>query len=384
VTEYAPERASDASSVGSRTLLWIAWLAALAAATMALLHARANIEQAHVVLVYLLIVLGGSVTGGRPLGFTLAALAFGALDYWFQTPYNEFAVAKSLDWFVLIAFLVTAVVTTQLLAAARARAAEARARGAEVARLAREVEHADAIRESARFKDTLLASVSHDFRTPLTTIRALAEEISGGSDATTSAHASALMIAEQADRLLHLVENVLDLSRIRGGALPINAELNTAEDLVGAAVRRAQGVLTGHPVEFTIDWEAPALTGHFDFAHALRALSNLLENAAKYSPPGASITIEVRREDRWLVIAVCDRGPGVPPDEQERIFEAFYRPPGIAPDAGGVGLGLAIARQLALAQGGNVLYYPRAGGGSVFALHVRAVASTLGAALMDA
>ena len=181
------------------------------------------------------------------------------------------------------------------------------------------------------------------------------------------------MIAEQADRLLHLVENVLDLSRIRGGALPINAELNTAEDLVGAAVRRAQGVLAGHPVEFTIDWEAPALAGHFDFTHALRALSNLLENAAKYSPPGASITIEVRREDRWLVIAVCDRGPGVPPDERERIFEAFYRPPGIAPDAGGVGLGLAIARQLALAQGGNV-----------FALHVRAVASTLGAALMDA
>jgi two-component system sensor histidine kinase KdpD len=272
------------------------------------------------------------------------------------------------------------------LAAARARAAEARARGAEVARLARQVEHADAIREAARFKDSLLASVSHDFRTPLTTIRALAEEISGrpGGDHTTSVRASALMIAEQADRLLHLVENVLDLSRIRGGALPINAELNTAEDLVGAAVRQAQGVLTGHPVEFTIDWEAPALAGHFDFTHALRALCNLLENAAKYSAPGAPITIEVRREDRWLIIAVCDRGLGVPPDEQERIFEAFYRPPGAAPDSGGVGLGLAIARQLALAQGGNVLYHPRPGGGSVFALHVRVVASTLGAALMDA
>jgi K+-sensing histidine kinase KdpD len=373
---------TDRPSIRSRLVLWVGWLAALALVTVGLARARPNIEQAHVVLLYLLLVLGASVTGGRIIGFTLAALAFGAIDYWFQQPYNEFAVAKPLDWLVLIAFLVTAVVTTQLLATARARAAEARARSAEVTRLAREVEHAEALRESARFKDTLLASVSHDFRTPLTTVRALAEDIiaqAPNREAAPAVRASATVIAEQADRLIHLVENVLDLSRIRGGALPVHAELNTAEDLVGAAVRRAQGVLAGHLVEFTIDWDAPALTGHFDFTHALRALSNLLENAAKYSPSGAPITIEVRREDRWLVIAICDRGPGVPADECERIFEAFYRPADAAPDTGGVGLGLAIARQLALAQGGTVVYHPRLGGGSVFALHLRAVIPALDA-----
>ena len=150
-----------------------------------MIRARGDIEQVHVVLVYLLIVLGASVMGGRPFGFVLAALAFGAIDYWFQLPYNEIAVAKPLDWLVLIAFLLTAVVTTQLLARARAREAEARARAAEVARLAREVEHAAVLRESARFKDTLLASVSHDFRTPLTTVRALAEELVQPSHVTT-------------------------------------------------------------------------------------------------------------------------------------------------------------------------------------------------------
>ncbi len=363
----------DSRSRG-RLALWVSWLVILSVATFFMIRARTQIEQVHVVLVYLLIVLGASVTGGRPLGFTLAALAFGAIDYWFQLPYNEIAVAKPLDWLVLIAFLLTAVVTTQLLVRARARAAEARARAAEVARLAREVEHAAALRESARFKDSLLASVSHDFRTPLTTVKALAEELAhpSGPDGPALVGPVAAMIVEQADRLMHLVDNLLDLSRIRGGVLPVNAELNTAEDLVGAAIRHAQGVLSGHPIEHNIDWETPALTGYFDFTHSLRALSNLLANAAKYSPPGSPIAIEVRREERWLVLGVGDLGSGVAAAERERIFEAFYRPAGTPPDAGGAGLGLAIARQLAAAQGGTVRYRPRMGGGSMFELELPA------------
>lgn len=370
----------------ARLALWIGWLVALVVATVVMISARAQIEQAHVVLIYLLIVLGASVTGGRPLGFTLAALAFGAIDYWFQLPYNEIAVAKPLDWLVLIAFLVTAVVTTQLLARAHARQAEARARAAEVARLAREVEHAEALRESARFKDTLLASVSHDFRTPLTTVKALAEELmrAAPGDAAALVEPVAAGIAEQADRLMQLVDNVLDLSRIRGGALPVRPEFNTAEDLVGAAVRNAKGVLADHPLEYNIDWEAPALTGYFDFGHALRALSNLLANAAKYSAPTSPIIIEVRRVDRWLAIAVGDRGRGVATGERERIFEAFYRPPDIAPDSGGAGLGLAIARQLATAQGGTVRYEARPGGGSMFVLQLPADAPPLAVPVDDA
>ncbi len=363
----------DSRSWG-RLALWGSWLVILSVATYFMIRARTQIEQVHVVLVYLLIVLGASVTGGRPLGFALAALAFGAIDYWFQLPYNEIAVAKPLDWLVLIAFLLTAVVTTQLLVRARARAAEARARAAEVARLAREVEHAAALRESARFKDSLLASVSHDFRTPLTTVKALAEELAhpSGPDVPGSVAPVAAMIAEQADRLMHLVDNLLDLSRIRGGVLPVNAELNTAEDLVGASIRHAQGVLSGHPIEHNIDWETPALTGYFDFTHSLRALSNLLANAARYSPPGSPITIEVRREERWLVLGVGDLGSGVAAAERERIFEAFYRPAGTPADGGGAGLGLAIARQLAAAQGGTVRYHPRLGGGSMFELELPA------------
>jgi two-component system sensor histidine kinase KdpD len=180
--------------------------------------------------------------------------------------------------------------------------------------------------------------------------------------------ASAAVITEQADRLMRLVDNVLDFSRIRGGVLPVTAELNTAEDLLGAATRQAHGVLRGRQLDVDIDWSAPALTGYFDFGHALRALANLLENAAKYSPPGSRIAIAVRREAGFLVFTVADRGLGVTPIERARIFDAFYRPAGTSPDAGGAGLGLAIARQLAEVQGGTVDYAPREGGGSVFTL----------------
>jgi two-component system sensor histidine kinase KdpD len=347
-------------------------LIAFGALTLGMARARPEIREAHVALAYLLLVLVGSVSGGRPLGFTIAGLGFVAIDYWFQLPYDTLTVAKPLDWLVLLAFLATAVVTTQLLARARARELEARCHAEEVVRLARQVEHAAALRDADRFKDALLASVSHDFRTPLTTIKALAHDLGRTTGPAPDTRASAAVITEQADRLMHLVENVLDFSRIRGGVLPVATELNTAEDLVGAAARRAQGVLGGRQLDVEIDWTVPALTGHFDFAHALRALGNLIENAAKYSPPGTPITVSIRRDGGSLAFAVADRGPGVTPAERGRIFDAFYRPVGMPPDAGGAGLGLAIARQLAEVQGGAVDYAPRDGGGSVFTLRLPA------------
>ncbi len=386
VGESAPERGG--SGIRTRGPMgtigaWVACLVAFGVLTLWMARARPEIREAHVALVYLLLLLVGSVTGGRPLGFTIAGLGFVAIDYWFQLPYDTLTVAKPLDWLVLLAFLATAIVTTQLLARARARELDARRHAEEVVRLAREVEHAAALRDADRFKDALLASVSHDFRTPLTTIRALADDLGRGVAAAPDIRASAVVITEQADRLMHLVENVLDFSRIRGGVLPVTTELNTAEDLIGAATRQAQGVLGGRQLDVEIDWTVPALTGHFDFGHALRALGNLLENAAKYSPPGTPITVSIRRDGGSLAFAVADRGPGVTPVERGRIFDAFYRPAGISPDVGGAGLGLAIARQLAEIQGGAVEYAPREGGGSVFTLRLPAGPDEGGAATVD-
>ena len=122
-----------------------------------------------------------------------------------------------------------------------------------------------------------------------------------------------------------------------------------------------------------IDLDSPALVGLFDFAQSLRVLGNFLENAARYSPPSESVELAARRDGDELVFSVSDRGPGVAEADRARIFEAFYRSAGSAPDAAArAGLGLSIARTLAHIQGGSVNYAPRPGGGAVFELRLPA------------
>ncbi len=337
----------------------LAWSTVLLVVTVVLRATRGDTNQANVVLAYLLVVLGASVSGGRVLGLTLACAAFLLIDFFFQLPYDLLAVSKALDWVILVAFLVTAIVATQLLELVRAESVERE-------RLAAEAEHAAALREADRMKDVLLASVSHDLRTPLTTIKALAQNAALRGDE------SARVIEEQADRLSRLVGNLLDLSRLKGGRFPVSPELNMAEDLVGAAVRQISGLLNGRRVVPAVDTTGPALAGQFDFVQSLRILSNLLENALRHAPAGSIVELGVERAGAFLLFTVSDRGPGVAAEDRERIFELFYRAEPSSPDDGRAGLGLAIARRLAELQGGALEYAPRPGGGSNFILRLPA------------
>ena len=246
--------------------------------------------------------------------------------------------------------------------------------GLERVRLVAEAERAEALREADRLKDALLASVSHDLRTPLTTIKALAHDIADDGDDR------AATIEQQADRLNRMVADLLDLSRLNAGELPVRAELNAAEDVVGAAIQQVSGAFAGRELRTSIAWSEPVLVGRFDFVHALRILVNLLENAHKYSPRAQPVDIELARAGNMIEISVADRGPGVAAAERERIFEPFYRPERSTPDAGSAGLGLSIALRLAMAQGGTLTYEDREGGGSVFRLGLPAIAD----AAMDA
>lgn len=455
-----------------QALRWVLAAVVMTAVTAMMVLYRGAFDQVHVVLVYLLVVLFASASSGRALGVTVACAGFVLIDYYFQPPYGEVTVGKPLDWLALFAFLITALVSTNLLARARSEAEEARRRTIEVESLARlgsetlsagraeeapvriaetiksalgmsecsitattdsvtpvwsstadgsvreiviplmvqnrivgalrlanaapvpldaahkrfldaiayyaalaldrvrlvaEAERAEALREADRLKDIVLASVSHDLRTPLTTIKALAQsEALQGSE-------GAAAIEEQADRLTRLVSDLLDLSRLKSGGFAATPELNTAEDLIGAAVRQTRGLFDGRPVRAVIDLASPALVGYFDFAQSLRVLGNFLENAARYSPPSESVELAARREGDALVFSVSDRGPGVPDADRGRIFEPFYRSASSAPDAAArAGLGLSIARTLAQIQGGSVTYSPRPGGGAVFELRLPA------------
>ena len=240
--------------------------------------------------------------------------------------------------------------------------------GIERVRLAGEAQRAITLQEAHKAKDAVLASVSHDLRTPLTTIKGLAHEIAQSGDDR------AAVIEEEADRLNVFVAQMLDLSRIAAGTAVPDIQPNEAEDLLGAAAQQVSGRLGGRELRIEVSNEEPLLFGRFDFAQTLRAVVNLIDNAAKYSPANEPIDLAARRDGPWLVFSVADRGAGVPMPERERIFEPFYRRSG-SPDVGGTGLGLSIALGIAVAQGGRLDLNDRAGGGSVFSLRVPGIAT---------
>ncbi len=341
----------------------VLWCGILAVATVCLLLLRPRLNEAHVSLVLLLVVLGGSAYGGRALGLALAGLAFVVFDIWFLPPYNTLRIADPFDWIVLLAFLVSGIVGAQLLERQRREGDSARARAAEQLRLTGAEAEAESLRRANLLKDALLASVSHDLRTPLTTIKGLANEIARGGDPD-----AAFVIEEEADRLSALVEDLLDLSQLTAGELPVQAALNTAEEVIGASLQRIETAFPDRHIETRLEGEWTRLVGRFDFSHVMRILTNLLENAAKYSPPGTPITIRAWRDESWLCVSVEDRGAGIAVSSRVRVFEPFVRGENRPGGVRGTGLGLSIARRLAELQGGTLIYAPSAGVASRFVL----------------
>lgn len=341
----------------------VVWLVAAGLATAAMWPFREALKEAHVVLVYLLLVLTGTARAGRAVGITLAIGSFLLFDFFLLPPFLTLSIADPLDWWILVAFLITGAVAAQLLHRAQRAAELAEQRAAEIEHLAQEANKVEALREADRLKDALLASVSHDLRTPLTSIRATAAEMRA------EGHESAAIIEEEAERLNRFVTDLLDLSRIRAGALPLDTEINAAEDLIGAALLEVRGLPGGDRVQVRLPADDAVPVGRFDFVQALRALVNLLENALRYSPSGEAVRLELILSESVLSFEVVDRGPGVPQEMRQRIFEPFFRGPDVV-GREGTGLGLAISRSLAEAQDGGVEYRPADGGGSVFVLHL--------------
>lgn len=223
--------------------------------------------------------------------------------------------------------------------------------GVERVRLAATEDEALALRRADHFKDALLASVSHDLRTPLTAIKGIANEIARGEDAT-----RASLIEEEADRLTVLVNNLLDLSQLTAGELSVTPAVNTADDVIGSALQRVESVYPERCFVTMMAEPWTELIGRFDFLHTMRILINLLENAAKYAPMSSPVRLRAWREPSSLCFAVEDDGPGIPPADRDRVFEPFVR--GATRVVRGTGLGLSIARRLAEAQGGQLVYEP--------------------------
>lgn len=233
-------------------------------------------------------------------------------------------------------------------------------------RLLREATRAQALQEADQLKSALLSAVSHDLRTPLTTIVASASgllqpDVDWDDDARRQ---FLVQIEEQALRLTRLVDNLLDLSRIEGGALRPDRDWYDVRELLEDVLAGMEPVTSRHPIELDVAPDTGAAV--FDRIHIEQVVRNLLENAAKFSPAGAAIRLSARRADGGIEIAVEDHGPGIPAEEWERVFEAFYRAPGTARRARGAGLGLAICKGLVEANGGHVRIEAATAGGARF------------------
>ena len=232
--------------------------------------------------------------------------------------------------------------------------------------LAGEALAAETLRRSDAAKTAVLRAVSHDFRTPLATIEAALGSLESGEIQLSDGDRAALLesIRIEHSRLKRLVEDLLDLSRLQAGAADPALELWPASTLVEQALdalpRRDQ-------IEVVMADDLPLV--RVDAVQLQRALVNLLENALRVSPPGEAVTVRVNATRKELLIRVVDRGPGVPADELERIFAPFHQ----LGTEGGAGLGLAIARGFAEANGGRLWVESRAGQGASFALALPAV-----------
>jgi two-component system sensor histidine kinase KdpD len=231
--------------------------------------------------------------------------------------------------------------------------------------LADEARRAALRAKTEELRSGLLSAVSHDLRTPLAAITGAGTMLRDEATLDPALRRELVeTVCDEAERLERLVSNLLDMTRLDSGAVEPRREWVPLDEVIGSALTRLERRLAGRPVTTRIADDVPLL--RIDPVLVEQLFLNLLENAAKYTPPGSPIEIRATREGGTIVVEVADRGPGLPADAEERIFERFFR--GAHATVRGVGLGLPISRAIAQAHGGRLAAANRPGGGAVFRL----------------
>lgn len=237
--------------------------------------------------------------------------------------------------------------------------------------LAADIETARVATERERLRAALLSSLSHDLRTPLVSIMGaagtmLAYDRSLDDD---NRRDLAQTIQDEAERLNRFVQNLLDMTRLGSGALKPRVDWVDLRDVVAAAVRRTERLARNHAIRIDIDARMPLLC--LDAVLMEQVIFNLLDNACKYAPPGTPVKVWAMRTDRHIAIEVADQGPGIPPEDREKVFDMFYRVQAADSQVAGTGLGLAICRGIVEAHGGTIKAEPGLhGGGTCIIVHL--------------
>ena len=306
-------------------------------------------------LIFLLgVLLAGMVLSRGPV-LLVAALSALSWNFLFIPPLFTLHIAKIEDALTFATYFIIAIIIGSLTAQLKARE-----------HLAAQVQVAQ---ESERLRKTLLDCVSHELKTPLAAIAAASQEL---SRLTANIQDSQILkelageIRDGSHRLNRVVNNLLDMNRLESGVIRPKREWCDVRELLQSAVDTEHESINGRDIRLDVSEEIPlALVDH---ALIEQAVAKLLANAGSHTAPNLPIEIDAEYANENLLISVSDRGPGIPPEATERLFEKFYR--GDDRKTGGLGLGLSIARGLIEAHGGRLTVENRDGGGARFVIRL--------------
>jgi len=331
-------------------------------------------------VVYIPGVLLVATIWGLRLGLMTALFSALAFNWFHIPPVGHLSIADSRDLVALVIFVIAAATSSTLAELARARATEAERQREETGKALAELEilaaerdrmeaeaiEAEAFRRSDDLKTVLLRSISHDLRTPLTSMIAAGAALGSSSATPRERQDLSAAVVDEGRRLSRLVENLLDVSRLETGKAEPHRELVAVGEVLEAA-RRSLGARQ-EGVRLAVDAELPAVS--VDVAQLERAFANVLENAVRHGD-GNPVLVRSRQIGPQVVVRVVDQGPGIPEPQRRHIFEPFYSA-GLGESAG-VGLGLAIAKGFIEANGGEIAVESIPGQGSTFVVSFPAV-----------
>jgi two-component system sensor histidine kinase KdpD len=331
-------------------------------------HVRGVTAAAALLMLVLLVAIKWGV-GPALLSSVLSSVV---INYYFVPPilHYELPLPQGEDLMALVGFLVISIAVGQLSARAQQRARENQQLYRQLREAFQQASQLEAVRQSDKLKSALLDTVTHDLRTPLTSIKAAASALLEGEAIPASGTSMGeqerflRIIVQQSDRLNHFIEGMLELAKVETGSLDAHGVAIPVEDIVSAAVARADDLVSRHHVAVEC---SEGLLASVSPKAISQVVFSLLENAARYSPPAGQIKIGACEAGGMLQISVDDDGPGIPAELKLRIFEKFFRQ-SAEPGAGGLGLGLAIARGIVEAHGGRIWVEsnPNGRGGSRF------------------
>lgn len=306
---------------------------------------RDHFAAPDVVMLYLLVVVVAATRFGRRPALVASALSVLAYDFFFVTPNFSFGVEDERHLLTFATLFIVSLSIGALAETARSSALKAR---------------------TEELRSSLLSAVSHDLRTPLAAITGAATTLKGQLTTLAPETRDELIdaIVVEAERLERLVANLLEMSRLQSGVVPVKRDWVPLEEVIGAALGFVEDQLGGRPVRTVLPPDLPLVP--VDPVLLEQVFRNLLDNAAKYTPAGSAVELAARKLDGLIEVTIDDEGPGLPPGSEEKIFEKFHR--GVHPGVPGAGLGLAISRGIVSAHGGTLVASRSPRGGARFTL----------------